>query len=95
LHEDIERRRHPRSAYIRTLEYSGSLRALAGVLLCMSVDLSDSGICVYASDPLHEGESIEFKDALRVPYKKACVRWVKRYSKDFYRVGLTFRSDGA
>jgi hypothetical protein len=92
LNDDIERRRHPRSAYIRTLEYTRST-TMGDVFLCMSVDISDSGMCVYSSDPLDEGEDIEFKDALRVPQRKACVRWVRKYSRDFFRVGLTFRNN--
>jgi hypothetical protein len=81
LYEEIERRRYPRSAYIRTLEYTRRLRAAGEVFLCMSVDISDSGICVYAADPIDKGEDVEFADFLR------------GYSKDFYRVGLEFRNN--
>jgi hypothetical protein len=52
--------------------------------------MSDSGMCMYTYGRLEEGEDIEINNALPVPYQKATVRWTKKYSEDFYKIGLEF-----
>ena len=45
---------------------------------------------MYTFDELAQGEGIEIKNALPVPYRKAVVRWVKNYAIDLYKVGIMF-----
>jgi hypothetical protein len=54
------------------------------------VNINEFGMCVYTFDLLTEGDTIEIKNALPVPYKRATVRWVKAYSGNFYKIGLMF-----
>ena len=57
-------------------------------MLGSCVNISEYGMCIYTFDHLDEGETIEIKDTLPVPYKRAAVRW--GYSGNFYKVGLAF-----
>ena len=86
----IERRRHPRRPHCQNVEFCLVSRPSGEILVGASVDLSDSGLCMYTFDELAQGENIEIKNALPVPYQKAVVRWVKNYAIDLYKVGIMF-----
>jgi hypothetical protein len=55
-----------------------------------SLNLSDSGMCIYTSTVLKTGQEIILKSDQPRLYKKAAVRWVERYDSFFYKVGLEF-----
>ena len=86
----LEKRRHPRYAYAATVKLCPASSAPERDFLGVSVNISDSGMCIYTSDCLPDGETLEIRDALPGQHRKAAVRWVKNISGDFYKLGLMF-----
>ncbi len=56
----------------------------------LGLNMSKSGMCLYTTDNLYEGEEISVQEKLSAKYQKATVTWVKNYHLGFSRVGLTF-----
>lgn len=56
----------------------------------VSVNISESGMCMFAFDPLAEGETIEIKNTLPTPHTKATVMWVNAKYPTMCKVGLMF-----
>jgi len=55
------------------------------------INLSNSGLCLKAGNPLFEGQTIEIKTDLPNTIRTAFVRWVRELSGDFYIAGFSFR----
>lgn len=55
-----------------------------------TLNLSDTGMCIYTSAALKTGQELILKSDEPCLYKKAAVRWVDRYDSYFYKVGLEF-----
>jgi c-di-GMP-binding flagellar brake protein YcgR len=85
-----ESRRHPRKAHTDNIEFCVNSTNLGATLQGTLIDISESGMCLYTFKPISEGQNIIIKSALPVPYHRANVRWVKKYSDDLYKVGLMF-----
>lgn len=55
-----------------------------------TLNLSDTGMCIYTSATLAVGQELILKSDQPRLYKKAVVRWVERCDSFFYKVGLEF-----
>jgi hypothetical protein len=55
-----------------------------------TLNLSDSGICLYTAKYLHEGQEIVIKSKFPAGSKKATICWVEKYDSFFYKMGLKF-----
>jgi hypothetical protein len=55
-----------------------------------TLNLSDTGMCIYTSAVLQSGQEVILKSDDPQLYRKATVRWVERYDSFFYKVGLEF-----
>jgi hypothetical protein len=88
--DGIDKRKTARRIYSDNIEFSLSPPPAQKIMVGSCVNISEFGMCIYTFDHLDEGEIIEIKDTLPVPFKRATVRWVKAYSGNFYKVGLTF-----
>jgi hypothetical protein len=55
-----------------------------------TLNVSNSGLCLYTPKLLSEGQKIIIKSNLPTPSKTALVRWIKKYDNVFYKVGLVF-----
>ncbi len=88
--DGIDKRKNERRTFSENIEFSLSPPATEKKMLGSCVNISEYGMCIYTFDRVDEGATIEIKDVLPVPYKRARVRWVKVYSGNFYKVGLTF-----
>lgn len=81
------RQRRTSSTFVEfRLSYSKRAKIHTGA----AVNISDSGMCIYAFDRLKEGDTIEIVKDTPVPNQKATVRWVKECCEDFYKIGITF-----
>jgi len=88
-----EKRRHERRLFFDNIEYRSGAPSPDDVCLGSGNNISDSGMCMWTFRGLSHGEDIDIINGLTLPYSKATVRWVKRYSGDFYKVGLEFIYD--
>ncbi len=86
----VDRRKHTRKSYGNVIKFTVNPRSTSETLIGVSINISDSGICLYTSDSLQVGESILIQEHLPVRYQKARVVWVKNYHREFYKVGLMF-----
>jgi hypothetical protein len=91
-YDGSEKRRNPRQAFTDNIEFCLSSRSPDSnkTFLGACVNINEFGMCIYTFDCVNEGETIEIKTTLPVPYDRAEVRWVKTYSGNFYKVGLMF-----
>jgi hypothetical protein len=87
-----EKRRHERRLFFDNIEYCSG-QSSDDVCLGSGNNISDSGVCMWTFRGLSRGEDIDIVNGLPPPYRKATVRWVKRYSGDFYKVGLEILYD--
>ena len=84
-----DKRRHQRQKSITPFAYRVPIGS-PGIQIGITANISDSGMCIYSDSPLNEGEIIEIKSALPVPYLWAAVRWAKKDAADLYKMGLMF-----
>ena len=89
-HYGHDKRRHTRHLFFHTIEYCSGPPSPDAVCHGSSINISESGMCMYSTRQLGEGEDIEIMNALPVPYRKATTRWVVRYFQDLYKIGLVF-----
>lgn len=86
-----EKRRHPRYDFPSTIEYGVNPDVEGQIYKGVTINISDSGLCLYVSTPLSEGEELTIKSALPVTYHTATVCWVQKVDEDFYKTGLMGR----
>jgi hypothetical protein len=57
----------------------------------VTVNFSQSGLCLYVFHPLAEGNRIIIsKDNNKDPHQTSTVRWVKKINEEVYKVGLMY-----
>lgn len=89
-YKGVEKRSHPRRTCSNFVEFRFSSSKRAKIHTGSAVNISDSGMCVYAFNRLKEGDTIEIVNEIPVPHRKATVRWVKECCEDFYKIIITF-----
>lgn len=82
-------RRHPRKIYISAFAYRFP-SASSDIHFGVTANISDSGMCMYSDVQPKDGESLEFRSSLPVPFAKATVRWIKKDVDNLYKMGLMF-----
>jgi hypothetical protein len=88
--DGVERRRHQRRPHADSIEFYLIPSDLTTTLRGISIDISDSGMCLYTFTPINTNQNILIRNFLPVPYQRATVRWVKKHTEELYRVGLFF-----
>ncbi|MCL5022327.1 MAG: PilZ domain-containing protein [Nitrospirae bacterium] len=88
--KEAENRKHLRRNYLGAVRYCLDSGADGETLIGSGVDISESGICMFTSYPLRQGQAITLKSSLPVPVRKATVKWVRQLRADFYQAGLEF-----
>ncbi len=86
--DDSEKRRdlRQRSHYKVRFHVPPQTEAISGITL----NTSDSGMCLLSFEPINEGQKIIFKNSRHVPCKHATVVWVRKYLVHLCRAGLVF-----
>ncbi len=84
------RRKHPRKLYCNVIRFCLNHRSQNKTSMGLSINISDSGMCLYSSDGLYEGEEIVIQESLPVRYRKAKVIWARHYLAGLHKVGLKF-----
>jgi hypothetical protein len=59
----------------------------------VAVNLSESGLYLYTSNVLREGQKVEIMSVLTVPSRTAAVRWTRNLNEDVCKAGLMFVTD--
>ena len=82
-------RRHQRKIYVSTFAYRLPSRS-SEIFFGVTSNISDSGMCIYSDARPYEGENVEFRSSLPVPYQRATVKWIKKDVNNLYKMGLMF-----
>ncbi|MEW6108573.1 MAG: hypothetical protein AB1632_05285 [Nitrospirota bacterium] len=85
----VEKRAEPRYDFHHTIEYVLNSSAPHKIFRGVTVNQSNSGLCLYVFYSLNEGQEIIITDGLRV-FKTGSVRWNMKIDDDIYKVGLRF-----
>ena len=88
--DSVNTRRHPRYHYSDNIRFCSDYSSAGTKFHGISVDISNSGIGLYAFKPIYAGQTISFETVLPVPFQKATVMWVQKRAEDLYKVGLKF-----
>jgi len=84
----IERRSETRHPYFHSVEFSSPSEQGEELLIGTTINISNSGLCLYSYVPLREGQEITIKGAFRAGHRTYTVRWVNKLLEDFFMVGL-------
>ncbi len=87
---NCDTRKHKRDLFFHPIEYCLGPRSSGVIFDGSIINISGSGMAMYSTRRLEEGDDIEIMTTLPVPYQKATARWVVEYSQDFYKIGLAF-----
>jgi len=83
------KRRHQRKICVTPFAYRVTPIS-PSIQIGITANISDSGMCIYSDSSHSEGEIIEIRSPLPVPYVRAAVRWNKKDAADLYKMGLMF-----
>jgi len=87
-----EKRRDIRYPFLKTIDYVCNIPADAATYKAVTINLSQSGMCLYMflSPCINEGHEISIQDTLPVSRQKGTIRWVDKIEDDLFKVGLMF-----
>lgn len=85
-----EQRKDDRKDYPHEIEYVIDPHTTYEIFKAVAVDISKSGLCIYTSTPLNEGQEITIRSILPVDSQIAVVRWIEKLNDFYYKVGLQF-----
>ncbi len=86
--ESIDRRSEPRHTYFSSIEFALQTEHGEELLIGTSINISNSGLCIYSYVPLSVGQEITIKNAFPSRNRTCTVRWMNRLLDDFFMVGL-------
>lgn len=88
-----EKRRYPRRVFTTTVHYTVDSSTIKDISKAVTVNISQSGICLYTFNDHKEGETLKIHNG--VPYdlqSTVTIRWIKRVNEQLYKVGCEFDS---
>ena len=86
----FEPRKEERQDYPYEIEYVTDPLTTYEIFKAVAVNISNSGLCLYTSTPLSEGQEITIKSTIPAPSQTAVVRWIEKLNDFYYKVGLQF-----
>jgi hypothetical protein len=89
-YRDDEKRRSERYAYPSRIEYVLNGGSAPLVHKAVTVNISDSGLSVYAFAPLVAHQEIVITSRLPLEHRRATVCWVRHEYDLMYKLGLKF-----
>ena len=85
---NTERRSMPRIVLPCTIEFVIEQTEKPGALTAEVMNISDSGLRIYLSYPLSEGQELLVRDRLPNDCQRYRVRWCSKLSENFFEAGL-------
>jgi hypothetical protein len=90
LSNNGERRNSLRYDFPKRIEYGLSPKSSDEIFYGVTINISNSGLCLYIFKLIPEGQKITIKSNLPISYQTASIRWIKKVDDDFYQAGLMF-----
>ncbi len=93
MHRGVDRRRNPRNTFITTIDFliasDRTNQEDKALQRGITINISNSGMCLYVFNPVEEGQEIQlYSNTIDPPCRSAKIKWVKRVTKDVYKVGI-------
>jgi hypothetical protein len=89
--ETTDRRRHKREYITQAMEcVLNDHSSQKEKFDCIVADISESGVCLIAADPLEHGQEIKMINHIFPSPRTAVVRWIMEHYGLYYRAGLEF-----
>ena len=86
-------RKHQRQDFpYAVVEYVLNPYSTNGTFIGFTLNLSDSGLCLYTTKLLNAMQEIVIKGNGLVSSQIATVRWIEKYDDVFYKIGLSFNN---
>jgi c-di-GMP-binding flagellar brake protein YcgR len=85
-----ERRNSLRYDFPQRIDYILSPETSENIYQGVTINISNTGVCLYIFNLLPEGQKITIKNNLPVSYRTALVRWIKKVDDDLYKAGVLF-----
>lgn len=85
-----EKRKAERFDYPGRIEYVLDAIASTIILKGVIVNISETGLSIYAFSPLFEGQKIIILSSLPVNNRSAIICWMKQEDESMYKMGLKF-----
>lgn len=87
----LEQRRNLRYGFMYTVDYILNSAKTDEIYNGVTIDISNSGLCLYTKNCLSEGQEITIKSVLPVYSENAVVRWAESVDESSYKVGMEFK----
>jgi c-di-GMP-binding flagellar brake protein YcgR len=88
--KNIERRKHSRYPFPEKINYVCGNGATSDILRGITVNISDSGMCLYLFKNHREGQEITILSDLPIQSRKATIRWINNFRERFFTAGIMF-----
>lgn len=85
-----EKRLHERYAYPSRIEYVLDSDLLAAVRPAVTINISDTGLSLYAFSQHTAGEEIVITSDLPLEHRRAMICWVRHEHDVMYKLGVKF-----
>jgi hypothetical protein len=86
----LEQRKHLRYDFIVKIEYVSNPENANDILKGVTINISNSGLCLLTTHCLNIGQEISIKTVLPSFSQTAVVRWIRNYDDASYHAGLEF-----
>ena len=87
-------RRYCRRNFADVIEYVLPDNGASDLFKGVTINLSESGLCLYTFNPVPLNEKITIERGISpLCNQTGTVRWIKRLAPDLYKVGLMFTRD--
>jgi hypothetical protein len=86
-------RKHQRQDFpYAVVEYVLNSDTTNGIFIGFTLNVSESGLCLYTPKLLNVAQEIVIKGNCLVSSQIATVRWIEKYDDFFYKIGLSFNN---
>jgi hypothetical protein len=90
LQNKTERRKDKRYPYPDKIEYICVQDNPSGIQKAVTINLSDSGLCLYLFNKLRESQDITITSPIRSHSRKATILWINKVQDNFFIAGAKF-----
>ncbi len=86
----VDRRNHTRYAFPSKIEYVLDPDDSDKIYKGVTINCSNTGLCLYVFNPVSEGQKITINSVLPVSSQTGTIRWSKKLEDRLFKVGLLF-----
>ena len=89
-HLNYDRRTCPRKDFHQECEFSCAPADEHPGRKAVTINISETGLCLYLFSPLEVGQEIKIRGSLQGVPRKGHICWIKKLSENVFKAGLRF-----